>query len=229
MVQKGTATQTRVRVIGPDGTVYQRYILPSAGKYYAIPLQMGNGTYTVSIWQLVSGSTYRKILQTAVTVNFTTQYYQYPNIYANYTKSSAAVKKGFSLCQNAATDLDKVKAVYEFIIGTIKYDHPKAATVTGAYVPDPDEILSSKKGICFDYACLMATMLRSQGIPTKIVFGYVEGGFHAWNEVYIKTKGWIAVGLPSNGGWKRLDSTFGVSMSPNYLENDSNYSATEIY
>ena len=58
-----------------------------------------------------------------------------------------------------------------------------------------DVILQEKKGICFDYAALMATMLRSQNIPAKMEIGYAnmeEGAvYHAWLSVYIKDIGWI--------------------------------------
>ena len=38
-------------------------------------------------------------------------------------------------------------------------------------------------------------MLRSIGIPTKLVKGYKNDidGYHAWNEVYISEKGWVIV------------------------------------
>ena len=37
-------------------------------------------------------------------------------------------------------------------------------------------------------------MLRSQGIPTKLVKGYSDNvdGYHAWNEVYINEE-WITI------------------------------------
>ncbi len=62
----------------------------------------------------------------------------------------------------------------------VDYDYDKAQNivdnnVTG-YLPDPDETLSTKKGICYDYAALAAAMLRSQGIPTKLITGYVSSG-----------------------------------------------------
>ena len=228
MVQKGTDVKTKIRVQGPNGGVYQRYILPAAGQFYGIPLQMGSGTYTVSVYQQV-GDKYAQICTTTFDVSITSGYTLYPNIYANYGNSSAAVRKGFGLCMNAGSDLDKVKSVYNWIVSNISYDYAKASSVSAAYVPNPDATLSSRTGICFDYACLMATMLRSQGIPTRIVFGYAGGAFHAWNDVYIRNTGWISVGIPSNGGWKRLDSTFGTVKAASYLENSANYTATEYF
>lgn len=231
MVKKGSEAKTKVRVQGPNGGMYQRYILPSAGTYYPLPLQMGNGSYTVTVLINTSGNSYA----TAAKVTFdaslssSTACYLLPNIYANYTSSSSAVRKSFGLCMNAKSDLDKVKSIYNYIITTIKYDTPKASSVTSAYVPNPDSTLASGKGICFDYAGLMATMLRAQGIPTKVVIGTTRGQAHAWNEVYIKGVGWISIGIQSNGGWKRLDATMGVNNNYSYTENSGNYVTQEYY
>ena len=58
-----------------------------------------------------------------------------------------------------------------------------------------DDTLSSKKGICFDYAALVACMLRVQGIRCKLVIGYADAYYHAWNEVLV------------DGKWLRYDTT----------------------
>jgi transglutaminase-like putative cysteine protease len=44
-------------------------------------------------------------------------------------------------------------------------------------------------------------MLRSQGIPTKMVKGYAKDStiYHAWNEIYLeKEKRWIVVDVTSD-------------------------------
>ena len=45
-------------------------------------------------------------------------------------------------------------------------------------------------------------MLRSQGIPAKVITGYVSDGavYHAWNMIYLKESGWITVEIkaPAN-------------------------------
>ena len=40
-------------------------------------------------------------------------------------------------------------------------------------------------------APLMAAMLRSQGIPTRLEIGYSKDAYHAWVSVYIEDIGWI--------------------------------------
>ena len=37
-------------------------------------------------------------------------------------------------------------------------------------------------------------MLRSEGIPCKLITGYVgEETYHAWNSFYVESEGWITV------------------------------------
>lgn len=53
---------------------------------------------------------------------------------------------------------------------------------------DAREVLETKEGVCRDHAVLMAALLRSVGIPAKLVSGmvYQDGAFyyHAWVEVW---------------------------------------------
>ena len=87
-----------------------------------------------------------------------------------------------------------------------------------------------KKGICFDYASLMSAMLRSQGVPVKMIFGYTSTGeYHAWINVWSETSGWMDSVIYFNGkSWKLMDPTFastgGQSKSiMDYIANTSNY------
>ena len=54
-----------------------------------------------------------------------------------------------------------------------------------------DKVFTENTGICFDYAAVMATMLRTQAIPTRLEVGYAGEEYHAWVSTYIKDKGWI--------------------------------------
>ena len=77
------------------------------------------------------------------------------------------------------------------------------------YLPDIDSTLSSGTGICFDYAAVMASMLRSLGIPTKLTIGYSASVRHAWVDVYIESIGWVEHAVEFNGNeWRFMDPTF---------------------
>ena len=124
-------------------------------------------------------------------------------------------------------------AVYSFVCRQVTYDREKAATVKSGYLPDPDETMRTGKGICFDYAALAASMLRSQGIPTKMVFGYVSpnGLYHAWNMFYTEQTGWVTVGFQVSGkDWNRLDLTFSANgQDASFIGDGSNYSDVYFY
>jgi transglutaminase-like putative cysteine protease len=99
---------------------------------------------------------------------------------------------------------DKATAVQDYLRENISYNDQIDA-------PPPDvepihyTLFESKEAYCTYYASAMAMMLRSQGIPTRIVNGYAQGDFdeetnsyrvrasnaHTWVEVYFPKYGWI--------------------------------------
>ena len=96
-----------------------------------------------------------------------------------------------------------------------------------------EQVLQDRKGICFDYASLAAAMLRSQGIPTKLVFGYVapDDLYHAWNMFYTEEKGWVTVKFEvSANRWNRMDLTFSANGADgNFVGDGSNYKDVYCY
>lgn len=233
--QSGVSAKLKVQVI-KDGKGYN-YNLNNAGNFEAFPLQMGNGNYTITIMQNTEGSKYIQLFAASISVNLANDFepFLHPNQFVNYNSSSASTKKAAELCSGKATDVDKVKAVYEYITSNITYDKSTAELVQSGYIPNPDGTLNKKQGICFDYASLMAAMLRSQNIPTKLITGVVapNGINHAWNEVYIKDVGWISVGVPTNGSsWERMDTTFAAAKTKDmekFIGTGSNYTALKVY
>lgn len=99
------------------------------------------------------------------------------------------------------------------------------------YVPDPDATLSSQTGICFDYASLGAAMLRSQGIPTKIVTGYVSPSniYHAWIMVYIDGTWKSAQFSVEKDAWSRVDLTFAAGGSSTNVGDGKSYTDRFTY
>lgn len=72
-----------------------------------------------------------------------------------------------------------------------------------------DEILELKKGVCQDFAHVLLQFLRTAGIPSRYVSGYIcpnesglrgEGATHAWVEIYSPTQGWLGLD-PTNNIW----------------------------
>lgn len=226
----------KARVVGPSGIVYT-YDLNKNGNYEAFPLSDGSGKYTVSVYENTSGNKYALAFSTPVTVMLTDSFAPFlrPNQYVNFNANSQAVKKAAELTKGKSNDLDKIAAIYDFTVKNLTYDKQKAQTVQSGYLPDVDKVLAAKKGICFDYAALMTAMLRSQGVPTKLVVGYTGNQYHAWLNTYVPEKGWVEGVIFFDGvSWKLMDPTFASSANQSkkimeYINNSNNYSAKYIY
>lgn len=212
---KETTKKLKV-MIEKDKGVYT-YDLNKKGEYDVYPLQMGDGKYKIRVFENISGDKYAA--KQTVTINVKLKDvkapFLVPNQLVNYSDTSEAVKKAAEMTQGLTNDLEKVDVIYDYIITNIKYDTEKAKTVKSGYLPVVDDIFNSNKGICFDYASLMAAMLRSLDIPAKLVTGYSSklNVFHAWNEVYTDETGWIKLNEMYFDGyeWKLMDSTIASS------------------
>ena len=211
------------------------YDLSNNGAVTVFPLQDGNGSYKFRVMENVVDSKYAELFSTSsyVTLQDEFQPFLRPNVYVPYTIDSKCVKKASELAGKADTALEVVTEVYKFICSSVKYDRNKAATVQSGYLPDPDETLRTGKGICFDYAALAAAMLRSQGIPTKEIFGYVspDGVYHAWNMFYTEETGWVTVTYKVVGEeWNRMDLTFSANGADSkFIGDGDNYSDLYSY
>ena len=233
---EGGAPKLKVLVKGPGGTTYQ-YNLRTDGGYDVFPLSDGNGSYTVGVYKNVSGSEYATVLSGNVDAKLSDDFAPFlrPNQYINFTAESQTVKKAAEICAGLSDNLDKVEKVYAFVVDSLTYDREKAQTVKSGYLPDVDATLSSKKGICFDYAALMAAMLRSQGVPVKLVVGYTGEAYHAWLNVWGGEDGWIEGEIYFNGKeWKLMDPTFASTGNKSedimkYIGDGSNYAAKYLY
>lgn len=122
------------------------------------------------------------------------------------------------------TDQEKIEAIHNYIVENIEYDNSKYATLDSTYVPNPNQVLSAKSGICYDYASVFAAMSRSLDIPTKLVKGYKNDitEYHAWNQVLI------------NGEWLTIDCTYNATLYANHYDttvvmNAHNYSIKKAY
>lgn len=217
------------------GETQYTYNLPNDGTPTFYPLQSGNGEYTFIVFENTHDTNYIKKYTTQATVALESEFAPFlrPSQFVDYTADSACVAKAAELASSAADQAGAVANIYDYIVNHITYDYDKARTVENGYLPSPDETLSTGKGICFDYAALAASMLRSQGIPTKLITGYVSPNnvYHAWNMVWLEETGWITVEFkaPANQ-WSRVDMTFAASgTDAEFIGDGSNYTEYLTY
>lgn len=165
------------------------YDLNGEGEYEVYPLQMGNGKYTLRVFQQVKGNQYAQASSQTFKVEGMDESAPFlcPNQYVWYEEDSPAVVKSLALCQGIEDDKDKAQAIFTYVKQHFTYDFVAALTLKDAtgYLPDVDQVYDRGMGICFDLAAIMACMLRVQGIPTQLVIGYADSTYHAWNRVLL--------------------------------------------
>ena len=217
------------------GEASYNYDLPTDGTPAVVPVNMGNGAYTLRVMQNTDGNRYIELFSTQAQVTLADETVPFvrPNMFCNYTEGSACVAKARELCANAATDAEAFEAIFDFIKDNIAYDKDKAALLQDAtgYVPDPDATLADGKGICFDYASLTAAMLRCLGIPTKVLTGYVapDNIYHAWDMIYIDGQ-WHTLHISAQAGnWARADMTFAAAGADDQIGDGSAYTDRYTY
>jgi transglutaminase-like putative cysteine protease len=232
----GSTARIKVIITGASKTQY-KYDLKNDGTFEVFPFSEGDGKYSIGVYTNTEGSKNATTYTTTVDVKLKDQNAPFlvTNQYVNYTDSSATVKQAAALVKGISNDLDKVSAIYNYVIKEFKYDKQKAATVQSGYLPNVDTILKDKKGICFDYAAVMTAMLRSQKIPCKLVVGYAGDVYHAWINIYTKETGWVNSMIQFDGKtWKLMDPTFASSGGESssvmeYIGKGDNYSAKFYY
>lgn len=221
----------KFQVLQGEGTY--TYNIGSDGTPALFPLQSGDGDYVFRVMQEVTEGKYAKLYEAGASVTLDDEFQPFlrPSQYVPYGKDSACVEKAGEIAAGQADALGVVDGVLDYICENVAYDKELAKTVEKTYLPEPDRTLETGKGICFDYASLAAAMLRSQGIPTKMVFGYVQPDdlYHAWNMFYTQESGWVSVQYEvESNTWNRLDPTFSANgQDGGFVGDGTNY--TDVY
>ena len=232
----GKNVRIKVQITKSGGTTYT-YNLNNTGTYETFPLTEGDGTYSIKVYENTSGTKYSTAYSTSVTMKLRDPFlpFLYSNQYVNFTSTSTTVAKGKEITKGKTTDLAKLEAIFNWVTSNFTYDYDLAANPPTGYLPNVDKVLAAKKGICFDYSAVMAAMLRSQGIPCKLVIGYAGKIYHAWINVYIQGVGWVKNAIYFDGkNWTLMDPTFvstgkGSASIMKYVTTSSNYSAKYAY
>ena len=236
MVQFKAQTDKKLKVQVKGPTTTYTYTIKS-GQWETFPLSDGNGAYQVGVYENVEEKKYALVQSADFTAALTDEFAPFlrPNQYVNYGVAEDTVYQAAVLTAGLTDPLEKVGAVYNYVVKNISYDKELAQSVTSGYLPELDAVLASRKGICFDYAALMTGMLRSQSVPCKLVVGYAGEAYHAWISVYSEETGWIDNVIYFDGSaWMRMDPTFASSGSQSdrimeYIGDGTNYTEKYLY
>lgn len=240
----GSNPKVAIQITKSGGTTYT-YYAKGGGKMETFPFTAGNGTYNIKVLENTSGNKFALILSkdVQVTLDKDTAPYLYPNQYVNYKTDDSVTKKATELCKSLTKPLDKLEAVYKYVVDNFTYDTKFATEVSQGqhkgYIPVLETVLKNKKGICFDYASLMVAMLRADGIPAKLTIGYVKmstgEAYHAWINTYIDGMGWIDKAIYFDGkNWTLMDPTFAASYKSaskisKFIGDGTNYREKYLY
>lgn len=238
-LKKAMSGSYRILVNADDINVRYTFQLNSSGNYEVIPLTEGSGKYTVNVLKVTSAGKGTVMFKQSLSVSVADSFLPFltPNQFCMYDAGSSCVALSSKLCGGNKDTIAKTAAIYNYVINNISYVSTAENGANG-YIPVPDTVLANKSGICFDYASLMAAMLRSQKIPTKVVVGYAGDIYHAWISVYVDGSGWIDGYIYFDGNsWNRMDPTFAASAKDDadykntvdFISNGSNYSVMYYY
>ncbi|NMC57834.1 MAG: hypothetical protein GYA51_00340 [Candidatus Methanofastidiosa archaeon] len=149
---------------------------------------------TITIVQNVSFTAYP--FAKSIDINKIEPYDYDSEIYKEYTKPSNKIESDDPEISKLAKDIvgnetnpyKKAALIYDFVIRHITYEKQKHELgAKYAYY--------TGKGDCTEFATLFAAMCRSEGIPVRLVEGYLcdsdTRAGHIWTELYIPPYGWI--------------------------------------
>jgi transglutaminase-like putative cysteine protease len=83
------------------------------------------------------------------------------------------------------TTAEAALALYKWMFNTLEYNQSRLDSTD---LLDPAQTMAAGGGVCRDLAALYVSLLRADGVPARLVAGYLSGknveGFHAWVEFY---------------------------------------------
>jgi len=102
---------------------------------------------------------------------------------------------------NEKNSIHAARKLYDWELANVNYWVKDPATKKASPVGSSEYCLSTKTGNCSDFNSLWTALARSQGIPTRIVYGSffkseldgqdVDQSYHCWIEFYAQGAGWI--------------------------------------
>ena len=133
------------------------------------------------------------------------------------------------ICADCDTNAEKVQAIYNWMIANLEYDYDYQTLLQ--YF-DVRRTLSTRKGVCYDFANLFAALCRSQNIPCYVVDGTPYDRStedHTWNRVYYDGCWWdldVTNDITSTANGKSL---YGFRELTSAYASDKDYYITKIY
>ena len=136
MAKTLTSDHSRIKIMVLNGDGKYTYDLNKDDEYETYPLNMGNGTYTVKVYENISGDQYALLFDTTFDVTLEDEFlpYLYPNQVVDYNSETLCLQKSFELVKDDKTELERVQDIYTWVLDNVVYDWDKVEEVQGKYV-----------------------------------------------------------------------------------------------
>lgn len=131
------------------------------------------------------------------------------------TTTAETIALADELADGASSSYDVVLAYQAWLADNVEYD-------LRAPLPDPGEdavhdfLFDSRRGFCEQIASALTVMLRSQGVPSRLVTGYIPGDRDPITGVFevraSDAHAWVEAWFPETG-WQAFDPTAVVPLS----------------
>lgn len=172
-------------VINPDNKKYKLRVLTDAYSYVydignisiTLPLQMGNGIYTIQLYCNAYDNKYYNVGMVCLDVKMINEYvpFLHSNQYVDYDNNYKI--------EEIAKELLSVDDIKYYIEHHFVYDYIYAMTAKKENVmPNINRLISTHMGICQDFAALVVALMRINNMPSRLVIGVANDQYHAWVE-----------------------------------------------
>ena len=156
----------------------------SSGEWQRHNLYFGRGSYIFILCENVSGNKYKKLaeLHAGITSDCKDNWLK-PNDHVVFDTASRITALADSICSDADSQQTIFRRICSYIERNYAFDYIagyKIAKLDYEVLPDIDHLLDTRMGICKDLSAAVVAMLRSQGVPTVLAYGFGDGKPHAW-------------------------------------------------
>lgn len=147
MAKAKTENHKRIKVMLIKDDEKYTYDLNKENEYEVYPLNMGDGEYTIKVYENMHDDEYALLFSFETDVELENELLPslYPNQVVDYDENTLCIQKSFDIVKNDKTNKERVKDIYNWVIKNIKYDWDKLNEIKKEYtLPNLDDIFKNK-------------------------------------------------------------------------------------
>jgi hypothetical protein len=189
-----TPEQTRVQLVSQDP---EPVVAAGDPSLYELSNPAKGGRYHIGLsWMFDRYAVQTQVNPSRIPVSYdtTTDMYRHfttPDVLAP-SGNPDVVKAAAGIAGGEKNPYLKARRVYEWMTSNL-------SSAQSTQEGDPVALLKTRRGDAFAWSSLYCSLLRSVGVPTRMVAGYLAGDTgeparrHFWDEFYIDSLGWVPV------------------------------------